>query len=199
MRIFIDTEFLESGPAEPLHLFSIALVAEDGREFYAINRDCPLDLANAWVRANVLPHVDMDKAESREDLKARMIAFLADVCNDGVPPQFWGYYCDYDWVVFAQIFGTMMDLPENYPMFCYDMKQWAMMLGNPPLPQPDPSAEHHALNDARWIRSSFWYLQQMALRYVSAFANAMGTPLDITPTGGPSEPVSDDDLAAREA
>ena len=39
-------------------------------------------------------------------------------------PEFYGYYSDYDWVVFAQLFGTMMDLPKGFPMYCKDLKQY---------------------------------------------------------------------------
>ncbi len=38
-------------------------------------------------------------------------------------PEFWAYYADYDWVVLCQLFGTMMDLPAHWPMFCMDIKQ----------------------------------------------------------------------------
>ena len=38
-------------------------------------------------------------------------------------PEFYAYYADYDWVVFAQLFGTMMDLPKGFPMYCKDLKQ----------------------------------------------------------------------------
>ena len=38
-------------------------------------------------------------------------------------PQFYGYYCDYDWVVFCWLFGKMIDLPQGFPMYCIDLKQ----------------------------------------------------------------------------
>ncbi len=38
-------------------------------------------------------------------------------------PEFYAYYADYDWVVFCSLFGTMMDLPEGFPMYCRDLKQ----------------------------------------------------------------------------
>lgn len=38
-------------------------------------------------------------------------------------PKFYGYYADYDWVVFCWIFGKMMDLPNGFPMYCRDLKQ----------------------------------------------------------------------------
>lgn len=38
-------------------------------------------------------------------------------------PEFWAYYSDYDWVVFCQLFGTMMDLPTGFPKYCMDLMQ----------------------------------------------------------------------------
>ena len=37
--------------------------------------------------------------------------------------QFYGYYSDYDWVVFCWLFGKMIDLPKGFPMYCIDLKQ----------------------------------------------------------------------------
>ena len=38
-------------------------------------------------------------------------------------PKFYGYYCDYDWVVFCWLFGKMIDLPKGFPMFAFDIQQ----------------------------------------------------------------------------
>ncbi len=38
-------------------------------------------------------------------------------------PRFFGYYADYDWVVFCWLFGRMIDLPSSFPKLCYDIKQ----------------------------------------------------------------------------
>lgn len=38
-------------------------------------------------------------------------------------PEFYAYYADYDWVLFCSLFGTMMDLPKGFPMYCKDLKQ----------------------------------------------------------------------------
>lgn len=38
-------------------------------------------------------------------------------------PVFYGYYADYDWVVFCWLFGKMIDLPKGFPMYCRDLKQ----------------------------------------------------------------------------
>lgn len=39
-------------------------------------------------------------------------------------PTFWGYFADYDWVLFCSLWGTMMDLPAGFPMYCRDLKQY---------------------------------------------------------------------------
>lgn len=75
-------------------------------------------------------------------------------------PEFWAYYADYDWVVFCQLFGTMMDLPKGFPMYCRDIKQECDRLGNPKLPEQG-KGEHNALEDARWNRKAWEFLQEL--------------------------------------
>lgn len=68
--------------------------------------------------------------------------------------QVYGYFADYDWVVFCSLFGRMMDLPYEFPMYCRDLKQ--MMVERELTSKwkkavcPDPENEHNALEDARW-------------------------------------------------
>lgn len=172
MRYFFDTEFIERGSEYPLLLISIGIVAEDGREFYAETMQSldyyPED-CNDWVRANVLPHlqwqtsgwglqVNIEAGATQMlghpgDIAAEIVEFVG---NDD-EPRFYAYYADYDWVIFCQLFGTMIDLPRGWPMYCRDIKQIADMLGVVlPVQQ---GLEHHALADARWVRESFDYLQ----------------------------------------
>lgn len=65
-----------------------------------------------------------------------------------------GFLADYDWVVLCQLFGTMMQLPKGWPMYCRDLRQAldAKNLGY--IRQPD-DARHHALDDARWIANTW--------------------------------------------
>jgi hypothetical protein len=76
----------------------------------------------------------------------------------GEKPEVWAYYADYDWVVFCQLFGTMMDLPKGYPMYCRDIKQECDRLGNPRLPEQG-KGEHNALADARWNKKAYEFLK----------------------------------------
>lgn len=155
MKYFLDTEFSERGHCYPVELISIGIVAEDGREFYRENKQLDhLDLevvCNEWVRKNVLPHLTGEKAY-RDQIAKDIIEFVGTE-----KAEFWGYFADYDWVVFAQIFGTMMDLPKNFPMYCRDIKQLCDSLGNPKLPEQG-KGEHNALADARWNKTAYDFL-----------------------------------------
>jgi hypothetical protein len=72
----------------------------------------------------------------------------------GEQPEFWGWYADYDWVALCQLYGTMVNLPHGWPMYCRDLKQWVDQLGNPTLPA-HRGREHHALVDAYWIAEAW--------------------------------------------
>lgn len=156
MKYFLDTEFIESGPRKPIQLISIGIVAEDGSQFYAISSEFDPSWASQWVHENVLDHLEAKDAEPRRTLPQIAEAIRAFVGSDAAP-EFWGYYADYDWVVFAQLFGTMMDLPKGFPMYCRDLKQWCDQLGNPKLPEQS-STEHNALHDARWNKVAWEFL-----------------------------------------
>lgn len=60
MKIFFDTEFIDDG--ESIELISIGMVSEDGRQFYAENRECDLSKACKWVVENVFPSLQGGRA-----------------------------------------------------------------------------------------------------------------------------------------
>ena len=79
--------------------------------------------------------------------------------NDKI--EFYGYYADYDWVVFCWIFGRMIDLPKGFPMYCKDLKQ---MMDRENIKREkihtEPATEHSALEDARWNLKLYNYLME---------------------------------------
>ena len=80
MRYFYDTEFIEDG--RTIELISIGVVAEDGREYYAVSTEFDPERAGSWVRANV-PGATVktydDDPSKYADLKAgRIDAVLND-------------------------------------------------------------------------------------------------------------------------
>ena len=151
MKYWLDTEFIEDG--RTIDLISIGIVAADGREFYA-QTECDLSKASDWVRKNVFPSLQ-PTFQPRIDVRTEVLAFC-DPEQYG-PPEFWGYYADYDWVALCQLFGTMMDLPKGWPMYCRDIKQLCDEKGNPKLPAQG-KGEHHALADARWNKTAWEFL-----------------------------------------
>ena len=86
-KYFIDTEFIE-GFHKPLFgkkrhfidLISIGIVAEDGREYYAISNEWNYNDADKWVQENVIHKLPLKlmKKESVKDFKKRCKLSPAD-------------------------------------------------------------------------------------------------------------------------
>lgn len=55
MKYFLDCKFIEDG--KTIDLISIGIVAEDGREYYAISNEFYPEKANEWVVENVLKNL----------------------------------------------------------------------------------------------------------------------------------------------
>jgi len=167
MKYFIDTEFIEK--PNTIDLISIGIVGEDGSVYYAISRDFPLKevYQNEWLRTNVLKPIYDEFNTINAKFSKNQIQFCIDSIGKPIglirkeilgfidkKPEFYGYYADYDWVIFCWIFGRMLDLPEHFPMYCRDLKQ---MMDECELDKkwkqdncPDSENEHNALADARW-------------------------------------------------
>jgi 3'-5' exoribonuclease Rv2179c-like domain len=174
MRYFLDTEFIET--VGHIQLISIGIVAEDGRELYLVNYAADLSNASEWVKVNVLSKISHYDYESNSflwmtmthpdwndifNIRNAVLAFTGQYpTRSGTEEEceFWGYYADYDWVVFCWIFGTMMELPKGYPMFCHDIMQLIEDTGVDKaellerIPQTD---QHSALADAKWNKAAF--------------------------------------------
>ncbi|MDY6050680.1 MAG: polyadenylate-specific 3'-exoribonuclease AS [Corynebacterium sp.] len=152
MRYFYDTEFIEDGAT--ITLISIGIVAEDGREYYAVSTDFDPGQAGPWVTTHVLPK--LPNPGSHEWKSQRQICREVHdfVHADGHVPQLWAWAGDYDHVVLAQLFGAMTDYPSDMPRFTYELRQYWEMAGRPSLP-PIPTGNHDALVDARHNRAKF--------------------------------------------
>jgi len=181
MKYFLDTEFIEGFHKQKgrqrhhIDLISIGIVAEDGREIHKISKEYFYNDANDWVKGNVLLplYTQTVHGDSRNRwnvtnfhecygdriylIKRDLISFF----EQGQPQsiEIYGYFSDYDWVAFCSIFGTMMDLPKTFPMFCIDLKQMMEERGLDKewkrVNCPDPEGEHNALVDARWNRDLY--------------------------------------------
>lgn len=184
MKYFIDTEFIE-GFHKPLFgkkrhfidLISIGIVAEDGREYYAISKEYNYKDADDWVKENVIipiykqeisgdrrNHIDaghfhkcIPNGKSNKQIAEEIFQFCTDdtltiekakyynVVKDNI--EFYGYYADYDWVLFCSLFGRMIDLPNGFPMYCKDLKQ---MLDEKANAIDQLEMTRHLFSDKNW-------------------------------------------------
>lgn len=158
MRFFLDTEFIEDGRTiDPL---SIALVGEDGSEYYAETELVGPILQGVatnvpeWVEENVVPHLKGGRfIQQYGDIQSGLTDFVGD------EPEFWAYFADYDWVLLCQIFGRMIDLPPGWPMYCCDLRQALDERGLYEVkaePTDEDGPAHDALADAR-ANFRIWY------------------------------------------
>ena len=230
MKYFIDTEFTE-GPHtsifgyrhHAIQLVSIGIVAEDGREYYAINDKYNPRLSNDFVKNHVIPNLNepflvrdnwevvcdlgsyLGSIKTISEIKTDINQFIcpfdkaseyagAGSIDEGFvgyltenPPEFYGYYSDYDWVVFCSIYGSMVNLPKPFPKYCRDLKQMiddaAELIrqigigthseGNKSYPKnplqflksmntyPKESYKHNALLDARWNKELYKFIKSL--------------------------------------
>jgi len=179
-RIIYDTEFIDNGTE--IIPISIAMVRPaDGAQLYAINNDLSVMARAAerdWMRENVLrwlpleidtsviyDHLDVHVAwdlNHPEFEAVKPLDEIRDMVEDFVlakpDPQLWAYYASYDHVLYAQLFGPMIELPQGMPMYTMDLKHECVMHGDPRMPKLPNSTvnerfngvpkEHHALYDA---------------------------------------------------
>lgn len=158
MKYWFDTEFIEDG--KTIELLSIGIVDENGRTYYA-ELDVDRSQANAFVREHVLPHL-IGIRQTADEVKADIRAFVGDDI-----PEFWGYYSAYDWVALCQLFGTMMDLPRGWPMYCRDLQQVIDENSIADVPVQDEADIHHALSDALWTKRAWEYCFNEVMKWAN--------------------------------
>ena len=151
MRYFYDCEFIEDG--RTIELVSIGVVAEDGREFYAVSTEFDPERAGKWVRRNVLPKLPPFSSplwKSRARIRDDLLEFLvADA-----PVEMWAWVAAYDHVALCQLWGPMTALPRSMPRFTRELKQLWEEAGSPWIPAA-PDDSHDALADARHNLAKF--------------------------------------------
>ncbi|MFJ1338259.1 hypothetical protein ACIKP7_08995 [Pseudomonas caricapapayae] len=145
MRLFLDCEF--TALSQQAKLISLALVAEDGREFY-------VELLDSWreedcsefVKEIVLPQLwggkyTMPIIEARSAL-LRFLATYDEELNAATDAPI------YDWELFCELVYDDGKWPRNVRNFPTDATTLAAMSDGEELP-------HHVLLDTRIIASMF--------------------------------------------
>lgn len=139
-RYFLDTEFRSFDACQ---LISVAIVGEDGREFYAERSDFESSRCSDFVREIVLPQLGQFPARSLPlaDLRRDLSSWLSEI-----PPRPKPVLCyDYegDFALLTNVLGGPLPRgwkAENVAMRLDARRLAAYFAGH---------KEHHALNDAR--------------------------------------------------
>lgn len=153
MKYWYDSEFLEDG--RTIDLISIAFVAEDGREYYAVNADMDLPriLQDSWLVKNVMNQLPpSDEWKPKTQIAEEVLGFLTD---DGKTPELWAWYAAYDHVAYAQLWGKMIDLPKGLPMYTHDLRSlldWKLPKHLHGYLPKQADGVHDALEDARHLK-----------------------------------------------
>lgn len=154
MYYVIDTEFLDRGRQFPVQLISLGVVSQDGRTYYAVDSEFNWKNATPWLKENVKPnlahpHTGKIPLKNVKEIREDLNAFLAQ--DDS--PVFFGYFADWDWLLFCHIWGGMLKTPTKFPHLCMDIEQERRSFGFPKGIYPTQvSTEHNALNDALWSK-----------------------------------------------
>ena len=172
-----DTEFIEHSVyvgiwpfgrrVRTIELISIGIVAEDGREYYAVNADMPVRAIrkHQWLMDNVIPSLPLGAGDQRNHLPTSWLVNYGDrrvkphsriagevrdflLAGDS-DPELWVSYGAYDHVVHCWLYGSMIDLPEGLPMWTRDLQHEAAS-HHLHIPEQESGA-HNALEDARHV------------------------------------------------
>lgn len=175
MKFWYDTEFIDDG--KTIDLVSIGIVAEDGREFYAVSGEFDVRklAAKPWLVEHVWPslptfkhpkstrcacgigHLDLEHPAVRS--RGQIARAVQDFVLVDEHPELWSWYPSYDHVVLAQLYGPMSELPTGMPMRTNDIEQEAERLQISGLLPDPPPGHHNALVDARYHQQLYAFVQ----------------------------------------
>lgn len=192
IRYFYDCEFLETGSSIDLisigivssdgrEYYAVNEEINEGEVHGRIRR-------HGWLMEHVVPHLPLVRGTYRPvaapsanigvpvgrfglelghpDVKRRqwIAAEVRDFLLDpGEPMELWAYYGAYDHVVVSWLWGPMVDRPKGIPMFSHDLMQFASSLGLDDSTFPRQEGQlHNALEDARWTKRAWEYLDGYA-------------------------------------
>lgn len=155
MLVFLDTEFTEFVRPD---LISIALVSEDGREFYAELDDYQRDNCNAFVRKNVVPLLGRvsGAACNRAELTRRLRAWVEELPEPAI------IIFDFkgDWLLLSKAMLSRQQSPPP-PHLGEPLHLDSSSITHPVFEQAQRSAytqdwpAHHALADARALMAGY--------------------------------------------
>lgn len=145
-----------------------------------------VDARNSLNVTNYHKYFGKSNRQIAEEIK--IFIHLPFINYGEITHEFYGYYADYDWVLLCSLFGRMIDLPKGFPMYCRDLKQSLdekltaarnsdfftkfhiekEMTLDEKLQEikkhtqyPTQENEHNALDDAKWNKKLFDFINSI--------------------------------------
>lgn len=178
MRVFFDTEF--TGLHQKTTLISIGLVAETGDAFYAELTDYDARQLNDWLNDHVIRHlwcesgIPATTAEheiyakgKRDYIAAQLRQWLETLgrydyeTGGSGKLEMWSDVLAYDWILFCELFGGAMQIPECVYYIPFDLATLlaANRIGSDidreHFAEMSDGPKHNALWDAKVIRACY--------------------------------------------
>lgn len=164
MKVFFDTEF--SGLHQRTTLISIGCVSENGDTFYAELNDYDASQIDDWLRDNVIANLSMQGQKANADgafgdtnyVGRRLRGWLGVLGS----VEMWSDCLAYDWVLFCDLFGGALSIPENVYYIPFDLATLFKTKGIDPDINREEYAnifikgnKHNALWDAQVIKACY--------------------------------------------
>lgn len=186
MKLFFDTEF--TGLTQNTSLISLAIVDENDRTFYAEFTDYDQSQVDEWLEDNVIASLWLENPgeeieENRTLVKGAKEQITSSLRNwlDAYKSEGCQFVADvlmYDWVLFAELFGGALSLPEYVDYMPLDFASILYLQGlsihTPRIELLDTSevellkrkssfdSQHNALYDAYLLKLCFEKVMKVA-------------------------------------
>jgi hypothetical protein len=170
MRVYLDTEF--SGLHQHTTLISIGIKAANGKRFYAESTSYDPSQVDDWIKENVVNNLlfkdtedftqylgDYTYVKGPED---KIADELAKWLTQFDQVEIWSDCLAYDMVLFNELFGGALNIPNNVYYIYYDICTLFKMFGIDPdisreafIDKPIKGVKHSALYDAEVIEACY--------------------------------------------
>ena len=175
MRVYFDSEF--TGLHQNTTLISIAFVAENGKKLYIEFTDYDRTQINEWIQANVIDNLwsTIRPIPWQEDVeyyflsKKEAVHVIRDwFSNFEDEVEMWGDCLAYDWMLFCELFGGAMYIPNIISYIPLDLSTLMAINGiDPDVSRKELSKfngnQHNALSDATMIKLCYEYIESYYL------------------------------------
>lgn len=157
---FFDTEFNDQIGRFEIDLISLAIVDEDGNEYYGISKEFNVAAANEhkWLKKNVMDKLDDPSKWVKIDTIRKNVLNMIKPAKE---IELWARNGSYDNVLLCQLFGGMGQLFDALKkrgvekVTFRDFYELQRDVPNVKLWHKDKRGHHVALNDARQERLGF--------------------------------------------